>query len=531
MKRLLAAVVAIAALSVQCAMASMGDRSAKFQLCVKSCEIDTCQDHRPRSLSDDTIVVPDPLPWYLILTGWSCESNCAYHCTHRITNEAKKRVRDIRSKIVDGAARERATTMALQERWSEQLAWEKQDDEFKELCGDTHFLSSSGECVPLLTEPPPPLLTDLETRRMVESMVSLELTSLPAIDKQTVQFYGKWPQLRLLGMQEPMSVLFSLLNLLVQLQAIFHVFSDLIPDTFPLKCVYLWHARIATVAWTASTLFHTRDVWWTERFDYFSAAAVLLSGLFLAICRLMYLRPGTPLFRRTLLACVGAWVLHVLYLLPQRRLDYTYNMAACLMIGVVHNTLWLLCALAPHLLERMRSCFGEGLVPASPKGSALADAAPPLVLSAPQRQRLQMLAAAMFLAPALELFDFPPLLRLVDAHSLWHCATIPLTYFWYQWLANDARECVRTTGWHADRHAEHGHTDDELEARRSASVPAALSMLPLPAPAAGAVPTSAPAPMDVSLRPLWAHACHIWDVVWEWTWHAMHTLRGMVITS
>ncbi|WFD17837.1 hypothetical protein MCAP1_000046 [Malassezia caprae] len=528
MKRSLAAVAVVAALSVQWAKASVGDRSVKFHLCVKSCEIDTCQDHRPKSLSDDTIVVPDPLPWYLIMTGWSCESNCAYHCTHRITNEAKKRVHDIQTKITDGAARERARTKELRERWAEQLVWEKKDDEFKELCGDTHFLSSSGDCVPLLTEPPPPLMSETETRRTIESMVALELSRLPTIDKQTVQFYGKWPQLRLLGMQEPMSVLFSLLNLLVQLQAIFHVFLDLIPDTFPLKCVYMWHARIATVAWAASSVFHTRDVGWTERWDYFSAAAVLLSGLFLTLCRLMYLRPGTPLFRHTLLACVGAWILHVLYLLSHRRLDYTYNMAACLMVGVVHNTLWLLCALAPHLLERMRVLLLHAAASASHKGPALAsDAVPPLVLSAPQRQRLEILVAAMFLAPALELFDFPPLLRLVDAHSLWHCATIPLTYFWYQWLANDARECVRTTGWHSDRHAERNDTDaHELEAT-GASVPAALSTLPTPA----AAPAAAPAPMDASLRSLWAHVYQAWGALWDWTWHTMRTFRGMVITS
>ncbi|WFD25774.1 hypothetical protein MNAN1_000740 [Malassezia nana] len=468
------------------------------------------------SLSDDTIVVPDPLPWYLILTGWSCESNCEYHCTHRITNEAKKRVRDIRAKITDGVMQERTRAKELKERWLEQLAWEKKDDEFKELCGDTHFLSSSGACVPLLMEPPPPLWTESEARRNIDAMVTQELSHLPAIDKQTVQFYGKWPQLRLLGMQEPMSVLFSLLNLVVQLHAWFHVFPQRIPDTYPLKEVYLWQVRIGSMAWVASAVFHTRDVWWTERWDYFSAAAVLLSGLFFALARLFYLRPDMQRFRQTLLGCVGAWLLHVTYLLLRRRFDYTYNMTACLTVGIVHNVLWLLYAIAPHLLERVRVL----LIPAP------FHAGPP-TLSTPQRQRLEMLVALMFLAPALEVVDFPPLLRLVDAHALWHCATIPLTYYWYQWLANDARECVMMAGWHSDPPGKRDVPEEtELAATGpSASDAAAQSTLPLSTPATPATPTA------LSALPLWAQAQHMWGALCEWTWHSLRTLRDMIITS
>ncbi|KAK8865584.1 hypothetical protein IAR55_000728 [Kwoniella newhampshirensis] len=44
------------------------------------------------------------------------------------------------------------------------------------------------------------------------------------------------------------------------------------------------------------------------------------------------------------------------------------------------------------------------------------------------------------LAMSLELFDFSPLFRLVDAHSLWHAATIPITIAWWQFMINDAIE-------------------------------------------------------------------------------------------
>ena len=33
--------------------------------------------------------------------------------------------------------------------------------------------------------------------------------------------------------------------------------------------------------------------------------------------------------------------------------------------------------------------------------------------------------------------DFPPVLMLLDAHALWHAATVPLTYLFYAFLHGD----------------------------------------------------------------------------------------------
>jgi hypothetical protein len=38
----------------------------------------------------------------------------------------------------------------------------------------------------------------------------------------------------------------------------------------------------------------------------------------------------------------------------------------------------------------------------------------------------------LLLAALLELFDFPPILGIFDAHSLWHAATAPLGIVWYR---------------------------------------------------------------------------------------------------
>ena len=47
--------------------------------------------------------------------------------------------------------------------------------------------------------------------------------------------------------------------------------------------------------------------------------------------------------------------------------------------------------------------------------------------------------SAFMLAGALELFDFPPFKRAIDAHALWHAATIVIVDRWYAFLLRDAR--------------------------------------------------------------------------------------------
>ncbi|KAJ3276515.1 hypothetical protein HDV01_004048 [Terramyces sp. JEL0728] len=41
-------------------------------------------------------------------------------------------------------------------------------------------------------------------------------------------------------------------------------------------------------------------------------------------------------------------------------------------------------------------------------------------------------------AMSLELLDFPPALKILDAHSLWHCATIPVVKMYWDFMLEDA---------------------------------------------------------------------------------------------
>lgn len=45
----------------------------------------------------------------------------------------------------------------------------------------------------------------------------------------------------------------------------------------------------------------------------------------------------------------------------------------------------------------------------------------------------------------LQLLDFPPILWLLDAHSLWHFSTIPLPLFWYRCVSYQNNNLTFTT--------------------------------------------------------------------------------------
>ena len=58
--------------------------------------------------------------------------------------------------------------------------------------------------------------------------------------------------------------------------------------------------------------------------------------------------------------------------------------------------------------------------------------------SHPARFKLWTVAFGAALASLLEIFDFPPLWGIFDAHALWHAATLPIAYLWWSFIKDDA---------------------------------------------------------------------------------------------
>lgn len=186
-------------------------------------------------------------------------------------------------------------------------------------------------------------------------------------------------------------------------------------------------------AWVWSALFHTRDLPTTEKLDYFSAALAIMIALYYTAIRLFHLYPplrqgltqSSPsefVLKAWTCLCTILYLAHVSYLTLLPRFDYSYNMAFNLTIGMLHNALWILYALPSSLSLIRRFPYRSKVY--RPKFASKA----------------AFFVVLTLLATGLELFDFPPWQRTIDAHSLWHLATVPITVFWYGFLIRDAQD-------------------------------------------------------------------------------------------
>ena len=195
------------------------------------------------------------------------------------------------------------------------------------------------------------------------------------------------------------------------------------------------------VCWFWSAVFHTRDFRFTERMDYFAAGANVMYGFFLAPVKVWkwYLpstgasssapsavkekkaalsgasgaSSTTPLLLRLwALLCFSLYCSHVYYLTCVRW-SYTYNMAANVVIGALTNVVWSYFAIQHYAKLKQLWAATPGLI-----------------------------VTWLILAMSLELLDFPPIWDAVDAHSLWHAATVAPTLMWYGFLIRDAKREV-----------------------------------------------------------------------------------------
>lgn len=206
-------------------------------------------------------------------------------------------------------------------------------------------------------------------------------------------------------MQEPFSVLFSLGNLWGHWAGLRKLRAQL-PADYTLRPFYVVLATVGIITWSFSAIFHTRDFQLTEELDYFAAGASVLYGMYYTPIRIFRLDKPTPRRRSVLrawtLLCIMLYTMHVGYL-KGIRWDYTYNMAANVVCGIIQNLLWSWFSVTKYRQSKRTWAIWPGIT-----------------------------VAWIMFAMSMELFDFPPWLGCIDAHSLWHFMTIGPTVLWYK---------------------------------------------------------------------------------------------------
>ncbi|KAA8544969.1 hypothetical protein F0562_019814 [Nyssa sinensis] len=233
-----------------------------------------------------------------------------------------------------------------------------------------------------------------------------------ALGHGPVKYHGKWPFKRVYGIQEPVSVALSALNLAMHFHGWLSFFIllyyklPLKPDKKPYyDYTGLWHVYglLALNSWFWSAVFHSRDVDFTEKLDYSSAVALLGYSLIVAILRSFNVREEAA--RVMVSAPLIAFITTHILFLNNYRMDYGWNMKVCIVMAVAQLLIWAIWAGVSHH---------------------------------PSRWKLWVVVLGGGLAMLLEIYDFPPYHGFVDAHALWHATTIPLTYLWWSFIKDDA---------------------------------------------------------------------------------------------
>lgn len=224
--------------------------------------------------------------------------------------------------------------------------------------------------------------------------------------EEQVHYFGKWPFVRVLGIQELFSSIFSCLNGLP------YALLLLSPAlrSHRARSLPMWrlHSAVFTFTWSQSALFHARESPTTEALDYHGATlglAVSLVGAIVANC------PERWSLRRCMaLACspvLAFWVGHVLYL-TYIDFDYGYNMVIAVALGIGTSLAWIIWTV------RFSS-------------------------TRPFAWKVLFAVLGPYIVLPLELLDFPPLFGFLDAHALWHFGTIPMAFMWRVFLLDYLR--------------------------------------------------------------------------------------------
>ncbi|ESW21288.1 hypothetical protein PHAVU_005G058200 [Phaseolus vulgaris] len=232
------------------------------------------------------------------------------------------------------------------------------------------------------------------------------------LNKDPEKYHGKWPFKRIYGIQDPASMVFSSLNLVMHFHGWMSFFT-LIYNKLPLKArkrpyyeyASLWHiyGLLSLNSWFWSAIFHSRYCELIEKLDYFSAVALLGYSLILAILRSFNVKDEATrvMIPAPLISFVAT---HIMYL-NFFKLDHEWNLKVCLSMTVGQLATWAIWGDFSHH---------------------------------PSRWKIRFVVLISGLAMCLQIYDFPPYEGLLDAQALRHAITVPLTYLWWSFIRDDA---------------------------------------------------------------------------------------------
>jgi hypothetical protein len=295
------------------------------------------------------------------------------------------------------------------------------------------------------------------------------------------KYRGKWPHTRVLGVQEPFSALFSLLNLAAHCvgylmisacrragdQAAAGVAGGTSSQALDASGALGHIRRLQAMsclwmgAWVSSSVFHARETWWSERLDYYSGNMAMAWMVYTSLARAA--APLAPQHRAWLRRLSGAVLSagvggHMVGNYP--KINYGRNMWVMIGLLSAHTVAWLWSCMANpgrhnrlfYLSAALTYAAGllevldfapvlgiNSLVPCAAELGPLLRTPLRAHLHHGQTRRTEMghvVDAAQACRRSVTILRQPA--GSLDAHALWHAATPGLTYMFYCFLSGDA---------------------------------------------------------------------------------------------
>lgn len=224
------------------------------------------------------------------------------------------------------------------------------------------------------------------------------------------QFYGKWPFIKVFGIQEPAAFLASVLNLIPHLYLISQFRSQIHPKT-PMYLIWSVYALVSVNTWACSAIFHAHDTDLTEKMDYLSAFSIVMYSLIAFFFKFFQQDRQSKTLWALIVLCLAFFFNHVYYM-GVVHFDYGYNMKANIAVGAVNSLCW----------------FGWAFKYWN---------------SQPQVRHGALAVLCLNLSILLEVLDFPPVLWILDSHALWHFSTAPIHFIWYKFIIQDSHMTMK----------------------------------------------------------------------------------------
>jgi hypothetical protein len=176
--------------------------------------------------------------------------------------------------------------------------------------------------------------------------------------------------------------------------------------------------------------------------DYFSATITVAMSLLYVSLRTLGLQSPNSTSRLVYPVVVGIALLvisHFSYLLsfPLGQFPYGYHTKFVVAMALAQNALWIIWVFSFKFRYPTLNLLGGRYSLSYPVAYPPHD---PIVYRPIHVIQPLFLVVVTTLAMGLELFDFAPWWRVVDAHSLWHAATIPIASVWWDFFYDDAIE-------------------------------------------------------------------------------------------